>query len=98
MTEVSDFAFSEPGIIEAWQCIGCGRIEAPHPCIGGCQDRKVRFVDASFYEDAPARLCEAKREATALEGLAPRPVGAKLQELSRVGAAGTVGVFPSPVR
>ena len=28
--------------VEAWRCIGCGRIEAPRPCIGSCEDRKVR--------------------------------------------------------
>jgi hypothetical protein len=27
--------------VKAWQCIGCGKIEAPQACIGVCQDRKV---------------------------------------------------------
>ena len=31
---------------KAWQCIGCGRIEAPQPCLGICEDRKVEFVYA----------------------------------------------------
>lgn len=30
--------------VDVWQCIGCGRIEAPQPCIGVCQDRKVVLV------------------------------------------------------
>ena len=30
--------------IQAWQCIGCGKIEAPQPCIGVCRDRKVLFI------------------------------------------------------
>jgi uracil-DNA glycosylase len=27
--------------VKAWQCVGCGKIEAPQTCIGICQDRKV---------------------------------------------------------
>ena len=30
--------------IQAWQCIGCGKIEAPQLCIGVCRDRKVLFI------------------------------------------------------
>ena len=36
---------------EAWRCIGCGRIEAQRPCIGVCEDRKVRLV---FRPRSPA--------------------------------------------
>ena len=42
--------------IKAWQCIGCGKIEAPQNCIGICEDRKVELVYASEHEDAMARL------------------------------------------
>lgn len=35
--------------VKAWQCIGCGEIEAPQTCIGVCQDRKVDFVYASEH-------------------------------------------------
>lgn len=42
--------------VTAWQCIGCGRVEAPQPCIGVCQDRKVDFVVAAEYEKALARI------------------------------------------
>lgn len=48
--------------VKAWQCIGCGKIEAPRPCIGVCQDRPVELVDASAYDVALARVA-------ALEGL-----------------------------
>lgn len=48
--------------IKAWQCIGCGKIEAPRPCIGVCQDRPVELVDARTCDAAFARV-------TALEGL-----------------------------
>ena len=30
--------------IQAWQCIGCGRIEAPQTCLGVCRDRKIQMV------------------------------------------------------
>lgn len=36
--------------IQAWQCIGCGRIEAPQPCIGVCKDRKVFFAGKDEHE------------------------------------------------
>lgn len=41
--------------VEAWQCIGCGRVEASQPCVGVCQDRRVRFVYAEEYEAAVER-------------------------------------------
>ena len=50
--------------VRAWQCIGCGNIEAPQTCIGICQYRKVEFVYASDHEralaalEARARRCE----------------------------------------
>lgn len=46
-------------VIEVWQCIGCGRIEAPQPCIGVCRDRKRRVVDAG---EAEAALAEAAQK------------------------------------
>jgi hypothetical protein len=38
--------------VQAWQCIGCGRIEAPQPCIGVCRDRKVLLVGQDTHEAA----------------------------------------------
>lgn len=40
--------------IQAWQCIGCGKIEAPQTCIGVCQDRKVFMVGKDEHERALA--------------------------------------------
>lgn len=40
--------------IEAWQCIGCGRVEAPQTCIGVCRDRKVQLVGLADFEQARA--------------------------------------------
>lgn len=58
--------------MKAWQCIGCGRIEAPETCIGVCQDRKVELVYAQEYEDALALARRARQHAQALEGLVRR--------------------------
>ena len=56
--------------VKAWQCIGCGRIEAPQTCVGICQDRKVEFVHADEHEDALAQLKLARRQVHALGALA----------------------------
>ena len=66
----SEIASAAPLIVEAWRCIGCGRIEAPQPCIGVCEDRKVRLVDAADHEAALALLREAEERAAALEAWA----------------------------
>ena len=58
--------------VKAWQCIGCGEIEAPQTCIGVCQDRKVEFVYASEHRDVLARLDLARQRASALEALVRR--------------------------
>ena len=58
--------------IEAWRCVGCGRLEGPRPCVGVCQDRKVSFVYASDYDAALARLREAEARSAILESLATR--------------------------
>ena len=58
--------------VKAWQCIGCGRIEGPQPCVGICQDRKVEFVYASEHEETLAQLALARQQANALEVLLRR--------------------------
>lgn len=40
--------------VEAWQCIGCGRIEAPQTCIGVCQDRKIVMVGIAEHQQVLA--------------------------------------------
>lgn len=37
-------------VLKAWQCIGCGKVEADATCIGICEDRPVRLVSAADYE------------------------------------------------
>ncbi len=55
--------------VKAWQCIGCGRIEAPQTCIGVCQDRKVQFVYAHEHEEALAKARQEEQRADILEAL-----------------------------
>ncbi len=55
--------------LKAWQCIGCGRVEAPQPCIGICQDRRVEFVYASEHAEALADAKRANERALAFEAL-----------------------------
>ena len=55
--------------IKVWQCIGCGRIDAPQNCIGVCEYRKAEFVYASDYEEAVARAAAAQGRARVLEAL-----------------------------
>ena len=55
--------------VKAWQCIGCGKIEAPQTCIGVCQDRKVQFVYASEHEEVLAQAHHAQHRAVVLEAL-----------------------------
>ena len=50
--------------VKAWQCIGCGSIEAPQTCIGVCEHRKVEFVYAREHEQALARA-DRSRESLA---------------------------------
>ena len=55
--------------ITAWQCIGCGRLEAPQTCIGVCQDRKVELVTAWDHAEALVALEDANERIRALEAL-----------------------------
>jgi hypothetical protein len=52
--------------VTAWQCIGCGRIEAPQPCIGVCRDRKVEFVSASDHDRVLAELAATRSQRDAV--------------------------------
>jgi hypothetical protein len=47
--------------VTAWQCIGCGRLEAQQPCVGVCQDRRVQLVAAEDYEAAVERARVAEQ-------------------------------------
>ena len=42
--------------IQGWRCIGCGKIDAPQPCVGICQDRRFELVDAADYDALRLRV------------------------------------------
>ncbi|MEO6929737.1 MAG: hypothetical protein ABI190_11280 [Casimicrobiaceae bacterium] len=56
--------------VKAWQCIGCGRIEAPQTCIGICEYRKVDFVHADEYGALLAEATVARQRQDLLVTLA----------------------------
>lgn len=72
MTRHNAKDFSNPDTIKAWQCIGCGRLEAPANCVGICQDRKVELVGAWDYAEVAVALEEANERIAALEALLGR--------------------------
>ena len=51
-----------PEHVKAWQCIGCGKIEAPQTCVGICQDRKIELVYVHEHLEALAGAQAAMRE------------------------------------
>lgn len=46
--------------IDAWRCLGCGRIEAPQPCIGVCRDQKIKLIPSVEYDTALHELEELR--------------------------------------
>jgi len=50
-----------PERIKVWQCVGCGRIDHPQPCIGVCRDEKAEYVLAGDCDAAIAQEREASR-------------------------------------
>jgi hypothetical protein len=58
--------------VTVWQCIGCGKIDGPRPCIGVCEDRKVEIVYASVHDEAIAKVALIRRHAEALEAFVRR--------------------------
>jgi hypothetical protein len=55
--------------VAAWQCIGCGRVEAEQPCIGVCRDRRVEFVYATDHDETIAQLALARQHIAVLSAL-----------------------------
>jgi hypothetical protein len=42
--------------ITVWQCVGCGRIDDPQPCVGICRDEKREYIPARDHDAAIAEL------------------------------------------
>ena len=59
-------------VIKAWQCIGCGKLEAPQNCIGACQDRRVDELHAAAHAQAQHELSAALERHGALAAFVRR--------------------------
>ena len=59
-------------ILKVWQCIGCGRIDHPQPCVGICQDRKAELVSADDYRAAEQRIGELEAMLQRIARTTPR--------------------------
>lgn len=58
--------------IAGWRCIGCGKVDAPQPCVGVCQDRKVELVLAGDYDTLLARTRELESTLALIARITPR--------------------------
>lgn len=74
-----------PERLTAWRCIGCGKLDAPQPCIGVCKDRKVELVDALACDALRDEFAQLERFVRFIASVKPRPeaVGATLEEFRR---------------
>lgn len=62
----------EPERVQGWRCVGCGKVDAPRPCVGICQDRKVELVDASDFDALQARVRELEAALALIARVTPR--------------------------
>lgn len=53
--------------VKAWQCIGCGRIEAPQTCVGVCDFKRIEMIYAFEHEQ---ELAAARSRCAPFEALA----------------------------
>ncbi|MHB8354182.1 MAG: hypothetical protein ACYDCF_07080 [Burkholderiales bacterium] len=60
-------------IIEGWQCIGCGKIDVDRPCVGICQDQKVKLVLAADFNRLLSRNKKLESIVRRLMLSKPRP-------------------------
>jgi hypothetical protein len=72
--------------IKAWQCIGCGKLEAPQTCIGVCQDRRVELVYASEHAAVVADLARTKAQRDALAAVLDRVASLDVADAAAVRA------------
>jgi hypothetical protein len=60
------------GEFRAWLCTGCGRVEAPQPCLGVCVRKPDEVVRADHHAAVAARAADAERDARELAALVGR--------------------------
>ena len=58
--------------VNAWQCVGCGRLDSDATCLGICQDRKVVLVSAADYDRAQKEISELRLFIRQLALVSPR--------------------------
>ena len=59
--------------IEGWRCIGCGKVEAPRPCIGVCTDKRVELVLAEDYAALALRVEQLEEALALIARTTPKP-------------------------
>ena len=59
--------------IEGWRCIGCGKVDAPRPCIGVCQDKRVELVLAEDYAELAWRVEQLEEALALIARVSPKP-------------------------
>ena len=59
--------------IEAWQCVGCGRLQTERPCIGVCTDKKIELVQAADYAALAWRVEELEAALALIAHVTPKP-------------------------
>ena len=59
--------------IEGWRCIGCGKVDAPRPCIGVCQDKRVELVLAADYAEMAWRVEQLEAALALIAHVTPKP-------------------------
>ncbi|GAB1406774.1 hypothetical protein MASR1M8_06930 [Thermomonas brevis] len=59
--------------IDAWQCIGCGRVIAERPCIGICTDKRVELVQAADYAALAWRVEQLEEVLKLIAHVSPKP-------------------------
>ncbi|QIL19271.1 hypothetical protein [Thermomonas sp. HDW16] len=59
--------------IEGWRCIGCGKVDAPRPCIGVCQDERVELVLAEDYAELAWRVEQLEGVLALIAHVTPKP-------------------------
>ena len=58
--------------VQAWQCMGCGKLDSDATCMGVCQDRKVVLVSAADYDEARREVDELRLFIRQLANVSPR--------------------------
>ena len=58
--------------VQAWQCMGCGKLDSDATCLGVCQDRKVVLVSAADYDEARREVDELRLFIRQLANVSPR--------------------------